>query len=222
MSRTELPLVACATTEPRFARRIEEAANFIGKDFVSAIRVADAVGECQDRSSSCIVVDYDTAFESVASLRAQKTIRERSILIAVPPGNMQAAFHAAGAGATGMFEDLVSPGEVANCLKAAFLSDSEAKKTGRFEHAIYENLKVREKAILTHLLAGEPNKRVASILDIGLRTVEAGRAELMKKLGVNSFAELVAFVTEVEHERFLTRRKIYQSIIMESNSLQLR
>ena len=139
-------------------------------------------------------------------------------MVAVPRGNMQAAFQAANAGATGVFEYDVPHDEVAAYLAAAFQCDSEARKTGRFSHRVYSQLKQREKQILTHLMAGEPNKCVASILDIGLRTVEAGRAELMKKLGVNSFAELVAFVTEVEHERYLSRRRIYETILDRTES----
>ena len=61
-------------------------------------------------------------------------------------------------------------------------------------------------------MAGEPNKRVASLLDIGLRTVESDRAQLMSKLKVNSFTELVKMVTEIENDLILTRQKIFCEI----------
>ena len=40
-------------------------------------------------------------------------------------------------------------------------------------------------------MEGLPNKRIARDLDIGLRTVELRRANLMKKMAVGSLAELV-------------------------------
>jgi len=41
------------------------------------------------------------------------------------------------------------------------------------------------------LLEGLPNKRKASDLDIGLRTVELRRSNIMRKMDANSLPELV-------------------------------
>jgi len=48
-----------------------------------------------------------------------------------------------------------------------------------------------ERDVLTLLLQGEPNKRVAATLDIGLRTVELRRSRIMKKMHAASLAQLV-------------------------------
>ena len=213
MSISQTSLVACATKEASFAEQIEKAARYIGKDFVAADGLNSVLGQCRNRSSTCIVVDYETAFEQASSISTRKTLRNLPVLVAVPRGNTLAAFKAANAGATGVFEYDVPHDEVATYLRAAFQSDSEARKSGRFSHQVYRLLKEREKQILIHLMAGEPNKCIASNLDIGLRTVEAGRAELMRKLGVGSLAELVAFVTEVEQDRHLKRQQMYESIL---------
>jgi DNA-binding NarL/FixJ family response regulator len=51
----------------------------------------------------------------------------------------------------------------------------------------------REREIVQLLTEGKTNKEVASILSISVRTVEAHRAAIMNKLGINSLAELVHY-----------------------------
>lgn len=49
----------------------------------------------------------------------------------------------------------------------------------------------REREVLEGLVAGLPNKSIAFDLGISARTVEVYRANLMTKMGANSFSELV-------------------------------
>jgi DNA-binding NarL/FixJ family response regulator len=51
----------------------------------------------------------------------------------------------------------------------------------------------REREVLQLLVEGQSNKEVASSLGIGVKTAEAHRANLMKKLGVHSMSELVRY-----------------------------
>jgi DNA-binding NarL/FixJ family response regulator len=51
----------------------------------------------------------------------------------------------------------------------------------------------REREVLQLLVEGHSNKEVASSLGIGVKTAEAHRANLMKKLGVHSMSELVRY-----------------------------
>ena len=48
-----------------------------------------------------------------------------------------------------------------------------------------------ERAVLSKVLVGTPNKLIARDLDIGLRTVELRRSNLMKKMGAESLAGLI-------------------------------
>ncbi len=49
----------------------------------------------------------------------------------------------------------------------------------------------REREVLDLIVAGRMNREIAEILEISIKTVEAHRAKVMEKLGVNSVAELV-------------------------------
>lgn len=59
-----------------------------------------------------------------------------------------------------------------------------------------DKLSSRERQVLDRLVAGETNKETARQLSLSPRTVEAHRARIMDKLGVQSFAELVRLVAE--------------------------
>ncbi len=54
-------------------------------------------------------------------------------------------------------------------------------------------LTLRERELLQLVAEGKSNKRVASILGISKRTVENHRANIMRKLGLQSFSELVRY-----------------------------
>ena len=116
------------------------------------------------------------------------------------------------AGAMGIIEKDIDPRELATVFQAAFLSEQTLRETRPYDNPVFQILSTREKDVLTYLMAGEPNKRVASLLDIGLRTVESDRAQLMSKLNVNSFTQLVKMVTEIESDVVLTRQKIFCEI----------
>jgi two-component system, NarL family, response regulator NreC len=57
----------------------------------------------------------------------------------------------------------------------------------------YHLLTDREKEVLHLLAEGRSNKEVASLLDLGLSTVETHRANLMQKLNLHSTAEIVLY-----------------------------
>jgi len=57
----------------------------------------------------------------------------------------------------------------------------------------YDLLTDREKEVLQLLAEGRSNKEVASLLDLGLSTVETHRANLMQKLSLHNTAEIVLY-----------------------------
>jgi DNA-binding NarL/FixJ family response regulator len=57
----------------------------------------------------------------------------------------------------------------------------------------YNLLTDREKEILHLLAEGRSNKEVATLLDVGLSTVETHRANLMQKLNLHNTAEIVLY-----------------------------
>lgn len=73
-------------------------------------------------------------------------------------------------------------------VRAAIERDDRFRKTPRLR---LEVLTPREIQVLKHILAGRLNKQIASECDISERTIKFHRANLMKKLGLKSTAELI-------------------------------
>jgi DNA-binding NarL/FixJ family response regulator len=57
----------------------------------------------------------------------------------------------------------------------------------------YHLLTDREKEVLQLLAEGRSNKEVATLLDLGLSTVETHRSNLMEKLNLHNTAEIVLY-----------------------------
>lgn len=62
--------------------------------------------------------------------------------------------------------------------------------------ALLASLTPREREVMEHVLAGEPNKGIADALDVSVRTVEVHRARVFEKMGVGSAVELAALVKQ--------------------------
>lgn len=61
------------------------------------------------------------------------------------------------------------------------------------EREEYEPLTPREREVLQLVAEGRPNKQIAAMLGIAVRTVEAHRASIMRKLNLTSQAGLVRY-----------------------------
>ncbi|UCC69906.1 MAG: response regulator transcription factor [Armatimonadota bacterium] len=70
------------------------------------------------------------------------------------------------------------------------LRKAEARVGQREE---YEPLTPREREVLQLVAEGRPNKQIAAMLEIAVRTVEAHRASIMRKLNLTSQAGLVRY-----------------------------
>ncbi len=64
-----------------------------------------------------------------------------------------------------------------------------------------DKLTAREREIMQFVIAGKMNKTIADELCISIKTVEAHRAKVMQKMGVDSVAELVQLVLETAPAR---------------------
>lgn len=62
----------------------------------------------------------------------------------------------------------------------------------------YGSLTPGEKAVLTRILEGLRNREIAEQLQMGLRTVELRRSQILKKMHAGHFAELVRMAVDLE------------------------
>lgn len=104
------------------------------------------------------------------------------------------------AGAKGFVPKSSSADELEFAIKSVlkgqtYLSPSVAEgmltNDGSNGGSIISSLTTREREVMKLLAEGKPNRDVAKVLHISPRTVDSHRANIMKKLGIKSNAELV-------------------------------
>jgi DNA-binding NarL/FixJ family response regulator len=139
--------------------------------------------------------------------RAQKTARPPGVIILSVHGDESYIMRALDAGARAYLlknatdEDLIpavravaagkpffSPG-----VAAVLVEDYVRQMRQRGVQDSYGLLTDREKEVLQLLAEGRSNKEVATLLDVGLSTIETHRANLMQKLNLHNTAEIVLY-----------------------------
>lgn len=107
-------------------------------------------------------------------------------------GDIRSAVKSIQAGATDFLEKPVDPEELVAVVKRV---TSQTRSLGAGKPArtidVWSKVSPREAEVLEQLLRGQRNKQVAYDLQIAERTVETHRANMMKRLGVTSFADLL-------------------------------
>ncbi|MFO1173060.1 MAG: response regulator [Hyphomicrobiaceae bacterium] len=107
-------------------------------------------------------------------------------------GDVRSAVKAIKAGAADFLEKPVDPEELVEVVKR--VSGRQRGEAGVRPSAVvdvWSKVSPREAEVLERLLKGQRNKQVAHDMQIAERTVETHRANMMKRLGVTSFADLL-------------------------------
>jgi FixJ family two-component response regulator len=144
----------------------------------------------------CLVVDV--RMTGMTGLDLQEVLRQRGsrlpIVVITGFGDVPTAVRAMRAGAFTFLEKPCRDQELWNCvqkaLDAAGRMQVEDTRKAEVETRLAQ-LTPDELRVMREMVAGKPNKVIASELDIGLRTVELRRANVLKKMQADSLAELV-------------------------------
>jgi FixJ family two-component response regulator len=118
-------------------------------------------------------------------------------------GDIPMATHAMRKGAIDFLSKPYNNEQFLRRVRQALALDAQqwqARERKAYLSETYATLTKREQQLLTLIVNGSSNKDIARKLDISIKTVEAHRARLVKKLAVKSLAELVQF--GVEHRQY--------------------
>ncbi len=169
----------------------------------------EAVHLCEEQHPDLLILDIGMPKLSgiEVAARAQKMNRPPGVIILSVHGDESYIMRALAAGANAYLlksatdEDLIpavravaagkpffSPG-----VTAVLVEDYIRRLQQRGLTDSYHLLTDREKEVLQLLAEGRSNKEVASILNLGLSTVETHRANLMQKLNLHNTAEIVLY-----------------------------
>jgi DNA-binding NarL/FixJ family response regulator len=157
------------------------------------------------------VVLMDITMPSLNGLEATRQIKKRfpevKVVILTMHANEEYIFQILRAGASGYLVKQAAPTELLSAIQAAyrgesFLSPSISRKViaeyiqqaeATAEKDSYDQLTDREREVLQLIAEGHPNREIADLLHISVKTVETHRANLMDKLDIHSTAELTRY-----------------------------
>jgi len=162
---------------------------------------ASFLAEYDARQPGCLVLDI--RMPGMSGLELQDELRRRGstlpVIFVTGHGDVPMAVNAVKKGAVEFiekpFNDRAFLGIVENALK---IDASQRRDRARKMSAAARigALTEREREIMRHVVAGKMNKTIADELGISIKTVEAHRAKVMQKMGVDSIAQLVQLALE--------------------------
>jgi len=172
---------------------ILQAEDFCFDAFASANAFLDVVD-----TLSFGVVLLDVKMPGMDGLQLLARLKEKSVQLPIIMvsgyGDISMAVKAVKAGAMDFIEKPFEPDELVAAVESAldqFHNPDAEPGEDPYENTPLSVLSKREQQVLGLLLRGDQNKVVAHKLNISPRTVEFHRAKMMKRLAVNTFAELV-------------------------------
>jgi len=149
----------------------------------------------------CLVLDV--RMPGISGLELQEKLRQRNInipvIIMTGYGEIAMAVEAMKKGAMMFVEKPISDQVLLDQIQKAIAKDArirqeqDAQKTTTSRLAL---LTSRERQVMNLVIAGKLNKVIARELGISQKTVEFHRSNIMKKMKVDSLAELIRLVIE--------------------------
>jgi len=168
----------------------------------------EAVERVQELKPS--VVTMEVALPGLSGFDATREIREMDPDVKVLALSMHDSeayvFQMLQAGAAGYLLKRASAEEVIQAVKAAhrgetvlhpsvarMLVSDYVARVERGQEDSYDSLSERERQVLKLIAEGKTNKDIAQVLFLAVKTVQAHRANLMRKLGMHDRTELVKY-----------------------------
>lgn len=167
----------------------EVQAHASGGDFLEAFG-----GERHGDLAECVVSDI--RMPQMSGLQLQDELLRLGIhlplVFVTAHGDVPLAVEAMRKGASNFLEKPFSEDALVEALRTALANArNRGGASGAVQSELLAKLSPRERQVLDLVVASKPNKIIADILGISIKTVELHRANMMGKLGVRSLPELM-------------------------------
>ena len=176
--------------------------NIEHKVYASAIDFLNAYNE-----SMCGCLVLDIRMPGMTGLELQETLTKRHaslpIIFITGHGDIPMAVEAMRRGALDFLRKPFGEDDLLQRVNEALAQAAEGREERQAHevvHEHFESLSPREREVFERVAAGQANKFVAIELGISERTVEIHRAQVMKKMGARSLAQLVRMKIDLDHE----------------------
>jgi PAS domain S-box-containing protein len=175
-------------------------------DFVKLLESAGCLAEAYESAEALLMTGgletagcllLDSGLPGISGLELIELMDKRGIRVPVVmitgSGDVELAVRALKAGATDFIEKPASAQDILVAIERAIemkAGGSAFEKLQSQASRAIATLTPRQIEIARRVVDGQPNKIIAADLDVSQRTVEAHRAEIMRKLGIKSVPEL--------------------------------
>ena len=184
--------------DPRVLKALSRFLGAKGYDVQTSMS-AERFLECHNPSlPGCAI--FDLSMPGLDGLKLQQVLIrndvQRPVIFLTGRGNIPSTVRAMKAGAVDFLTKPARKRDLLQAIVRAEASDTQFRqaKTELAEvRTRIETLTPREREVLTHVVAGKPNKQIAYELGTAERTVKFHRGRMMPKLGVRTVADLVRF-----------------------------
>ena len=193
---TGADIVYLLDDEPEMVKaltRLLRAKKFEVRGFTSVQAFLDTY---RPEGNACLVLDV--AMPELDGLELQRRLTDQGILIPIifltGHGDIPTSVRAMKAGAADFLAKPVDAAALIHAVRSA-LQTAQARRQTIMEAAELANrlatLTPREREVMEQVVAGKLNKQIAAELGTGEQNIKLHRAHIMKKMGVQSLAELV-------------------------------
>jgi FixJ family two-component response regulator len=151
---------------------------------------------------SCLVLDL--FMPDIDGLKLQEMLQTEgkriSIVFISGHGDVPSSVRAMKGGAVDFLPKPFSRKELLEAIDRAIDQDRHDRRVEKEASALrerYDQLTPREREVFTLVVAGMLNKQTASRLGIAEKTIKVHRAQVMKKMGADSLADLVRMASRL-------------------------
>ncbi len=199
------PVIHIVDDEESFrvaVRRFLRAAGYEARAYSSG---AEFLMSRPGRSPGCVLLDMNLQGPSGLDIQEAMT-RENvalPIIFVTGHGDVPATVRAMKAGAVDFLTKPIPNEALLSAVAMALAQDAEARSRRerlREARVLFETLTPRERAVFERVAEGKLNKQIAAEFGTAERTIKAHRAQVMRKMHVDSVAALVRIAIGFKEE----------------------
>lgn len=183
----------------KITARLLTAAGFAVRTYAAG---ADLLADLQPNAAGCIVLDVRMPGQSGLDIQETLARREASLPIVFLTGYAEISdtVRAIRDGAVDFLTRPIELQVLVDAVTRALAKDAADRDARTRQQALvarYKRLTPREREVFLHLIKGQINRQIAADLHIAERTVKVHRAQIYRKLHVDSIAALVRFAIQI-------------------------
>jgi FixJ family two-component response regulator len=187
--------------DPSFLASMSRWLKAFGYSVESYSSAMDFLNQRPKQATGCVITDLRMPGMGGMDLQQalQRSGNHLPIIFLTGHGDIPASVQAIRSGAEDFLVKTADKETILDAVERALARDSSERLQRRKQKGLqqrFEQLTPRQYEVLTHVLLGKLNKLIAADLGIDERSVKRHRANVMKKLQVNSVAELARLAIE--------------------------